>query len=307
MNFNPFISLIRNLYGNQCSIMIWHQDTLFSNLNQAIKQENLKPLIFKLVNGNGNYGTLPLSHHLIQELDFQQKMHYFFIHVDQTSLILFNSNVIEQVQFEYLFRYEYQQLRQNQQIKGFIQRKFENQRNTQASKKQNEAYFIQLIIESITRIFPLIKQEQVKFDEELLKKWIDKGINLDVILSSIEEFIELSKALELSLFNYTIVEDDLNLSVKPLIKPTLSIKAEKVNLLLNRYEKAAEMLQSLNLEINGKNIALYLEPPVSPAAITDALKKNRKKIISLLLENPNNWKLIRNNLKSLRDIETIFN
>lgn len=75
---------------------------------------------------------------------------------------------------------------------------------------------------------------------------------------------------------------------------------DKIIALLDRYETAAEKAFDNGFPINGKNVASHLTPSVSPPAITDALKKNSKKIGLLLEQFPTKWKLIRKNLRPLQ-------
>jgi hypothetical protein len=74
---------------------------------------------------------------------------------------------------------------------------------------------------------------------------------------------------------------------------------DKIIQLLNRYEHAALKINELGGTLNAKEIAMRLDPPVTPPAITDAVKKNKRKIDYLLRQYPNRWKLIR---KSIRPI-----
>jgi hypothetical protein len=75
---------------------------------------------------------------------------------------------------------------------------------------------------------------------------------------------------------------------------------DKIIALLDRYEVAAERAFENGLPVNGKNVASHLTPAVSPPAITDALKKNNKKIGILLEQFPSKWKRIRHHLKPLQ-------
>lgn len=80
-------------------------------------------------------------------------------------------------------------------------------------------------------------------------------------------------------------------------------KDQKVIDLLNRYEEAAFLAQKSGFVVNGKNVARFMSPEISPPAITDALKKNKAKIEKMMPMFPNEWQLIRKSLKPLREIE----
>ncbi len=118
----------------------------------------------------------------------------------------------------------------------------------------------------------------------------------------------ISKAMELSMMIHPTsnrhqletlhFESVLDVS-NPL--PDAQNKDQKIIDLLNRYEEAAFMAQKSGFVVNGKNVARFMSPEISPPAITDALKKNRSKIEKIMPLFPNEWKLIRMYLKPLRE------
>jgi hypothetical protein len=77
---------------------------------------------------------------------------------------------------------------------------------------------------------------------------------------------------------------------------------ERVSVLLDKYEAAALLCTQKNEPISGKSVACNLNPSVSPPAITDALKKNKKTIRTLLQMYPEKWQLIRTGLKPIKEI-----
>lgn len=81
------------------------------------------------------------------------------------------------------------------------------------------------------------------------------------------------------------------------------VDVDKTVHLLDRYENAAEALQKLDLSINGKNVAKQLNPPVTPPAISDAVKKNEKRIRFLLNQYGDKWLLIRKFLKPIERLD----
>jgi len=89
------------------------------------------------------------------------------------------------------------------------------------------------------------------------------------------------------------------------INNSISLTRNRAELLLDKYEQAAQVALDNAQVINGKTIANFLQPAVSPPAITDALKKNRKAIKALLDENPSKWGLLRNYLKPIKNISEL--
>lgn len=86
-------------------------------------------------------------------------------------------------------------------------------------------------------------------------------------------------------------------------KDTAFTVTDKTFQLLERYEESAEKVQKSDLPINGKNVANYLEPAVTPPAITDAVKKNEKRIRFLLEQYSEKWPLIRKYLKPIERLD----
>lgn len=165
-------------------------------------------------------------------------------------------------------------------------------------------------------IHSIIQEFKHKMEEKLNKEihFADSiAFKLAKERLTIEEIYNvLSNAIYLALnFNATEsiinVNDDfllLNKTQKVISKETVHNEEsrDKVYLLLDRYEEAAQNALSAGLTINGKNVAAKLDPPVTPPAITDAVKKNKIKINYLLKEYPENWPLIR---KSIRPIAVL--
>jgi septation ring formation regulator EzrA len=79
--------------------------------------------------------------------------------------------------------------------------------------------------------------------------------------------------------------------------------SDKVIQLLDRYEHAASKIEMSRGILNAKEIASRLNPPVTPPAITDAVKKNSRKIEYLLRQFPDRWSLIRSAIRPIQRID----
>lgn len=73
--------------------------------------------------------------------------------------------------------------------------------------------------------------------------------------------------------------------------------------ILDRYENAAISALENNLPVTGKNIGSYCSPGISPAAISDAIHKHRRKMLTLFEKNPNKWPTIRSKFKPIINLE----
>jgi len=152
----------------------------------------------------------------------------------------------------------------------------------------------------------LIKNEIIEFSlsDKAIQKLMDNKVSLEIAEGILLNTIELI----INKFNptsfYQITADDL-LIVAEVSNPSLSIKEESLNktvLFLDRYEAAAKLLVSKNYKLTGFNIGESCSPRVSPAAISDVLKKHHKKIITLFNQHPNKWQIIRSQFKPVVNI-----
>jgi hypothetical protein len=83
----------------------------------------------------------------------------------------------------------------------------------------------------------------------------------------------------------------------------LSDTKDKIIEILDKLEAAAQKIDKEGIVINGKTVAQNMQPPVSPPAVTDIIKKNITKIEVKMNEYPFKWSLIRKYLKPLRELE----
>lgn len=85
----------------------------------------------------------------------------------------------------------------------------------------------------------------------------------------------------------------------------IPVKYNKTFLLLEKLENAANQLKSKNLLLTGANIGHEFPTPISPPAISDALKKHRNKILFLFEKYPDRWKIIRSEFRPVQNILNI--
>ena len=124
-----------------------------------------------------------------------------------------------------------------------------------------------------------------------------------VLLNSLE--ILLNKINPIGF--YEITSKDLMFATSN-SKPVLTTKQDGLNktmLYLDKYEAAAKVLKSKGDKITGLNIGDNCYPRVSPAAISDILKKHQKKIIALFKQYPEKWAVVRGHFKPIIKIAEI--
>jgi hypothetical protein len=80
------------------------------------------------------------------------------------------------------------------------------------------------------------------------------------------------------------------------------VKYSKTLVLLDKLENAALHVKSKNKLLTSANLGNEFPTPISPPAITDALKKHRAKIMFLFKEYPHRWEIIRAEFRPIQNI-----
>lgn len=152
----------------------------------------------------------------------------------------------------------------------------------------------------------LTLNESVEFvlSSGAVRKLMSMGSSLDVVDSVLLASLELI----LNKYNpsgfYEIKTHDLIIADLR-SNPTVSVKQENLNKteqFMDRYEAAAKLLIAKNMKLTGFNLGENCYPKVSPAAISDVLKKHQKKIVVLFQQYPERWSLIRSKFKPVMNI-----
>ena len=162
----------------------------------------------------------------------------------------------------------------------------------------------------------IINDFKIKLEKQLNKKFV---INNQVIFKLAKERLTIEN-IELAIKNAVYLAYNLNVSEDSIQITVDHIQLDKLNqvknnpasttiindgrtaTLLDKYEEAAIRASTFGLIINGKNVAAQLDPPVTPPAITDAIKKKKTKIAYLLQQYPEKWSKIR---KAIRPISML--
>jgi len=76
----------------------------------------------------------------------------------------------------------------------------------------------------------------------------------------------------------------------------------KTIMLLDKLEAAARDVVAKDMDLTGANVGNACSTPISAPAISDAIKKHRNKIISLLNKYPDKWKLIRSDFRPVKNV-----
>lgn len=282
--------------------IFWDDHSLHSSTPIPSSQPELKALILKTINGNGSNGILDQYQTLSQLLEYTQSIHYNYFRISTKNILITSPDPSLFHPAQIICKLILETADRMEKIKAYTQRKQVDLSNNLSTINEQQQYTQQLLTDHLYLQIPVLRHENVLISKELLQLWTAQQTPAPQIIAQVREFVELAEILGLKLLNYELVPGDLAEDL-PVSHTSVSYQADKTSILLDRYEKAASQAQRNGLEVNGKNVACLIEPAVSPAAITDALKKNRKKITHLLISNPEKWPLIRKGLRPLQLIE----
>ncbi len=160
------------------------------------------------------------------------------------------------------------------------------------SSKRNKEY--KLSEKALTKIGNYIG------DINNLKSIIEKAINCieNTNFDNDNEILEINE-WDIRFFDYDVKK------TKPIEKKlAIEDKYTKTILLLDKLEKASQEVKSKNFRLTSSNVGKCIPSPITAPAISDALKKHRKKILYLLNKHPDKWRIIRNEFRPLLNVIT---
>ncbi len=280
-------------------------DTISNKQATFYDEQNLRTLILSFENQfDGLHDLLILSfpeNYSLQKLD----VHFKGITASEKSML---ANMIQS-----FLSAEYQRVVSEQKlIRLFEANNTQNQSNIQKLKERlkfTEELFSQSLHFYVNEIAKTLESElncRFVFSKEALKHIAQSSVSLEDIKSAVENAIYAAFHLYSSKVTIEIPTSLLIFETKSneYVKANTSVKnKDKTIELLDRYEEAAQQCQQLNLVVNGKNIAGQLDPPISPPAISDAIKKHKKRIAILFADFPTRWQFIRSSLRPLTQLD----
>ena len=192
----------------------------------------------------------------------------------------------------------------NQQF-ALLQKYYELQNGELVKNHRNN--FVDYLRSNCIQIAKKHSSLEIQIDEDALFFLIEQNVAFDVLDDILKNSIlfcqMLSPNTALVKLNKLIIQTILlNHEYISPIQP-IQMNADRAFDILTRYEEAAEKALQNGESINGRVIAAYLVPAISPPALTEALKKHKNKISGYLNEFPDRWPLIRKSLKPIREIE----
>ena len=166
-------------------------------------------------------------------------------------------------------------------------------------------------------VYKIAKEENVNLNitNDAIKKIINDSIPFDKIEPLLNQTIEMCLNRSLH-FDNIILIDEFDLIIPKLPKVVFNNNKEEVVIndryaktkeYLDRYEKAAEQIVKDGVSLTGMNLGAYCSPKITPAAISDNIKKHRSKIITLLHRYNEKWPIVRENYRPIRKLLDTIN
>ncbi|WP_430817456.1 hypothetical protein [Carboxylicivirga sp. RSCT41] len=104
--------------------------------------------------------------------------------------------------------------------------------------------------------------------------------------------------------DYMILEQNTAVIKSDHAVEILQSRSSKTMRLLDRLEESAYKLQHQGLSITSADVGANMAKPITAPAISDALRKNRVRILQLLEQYPQRWQTIRQSFKPITNLIT---
>lgn len=235
---------------------------------------------------------------------FPQNTKFFGLQKELQNFTTDEKMIVGEMLHQLLSSEYYQTIKETENLQ--LLQRFQEKKNQKTVLKTTDYYeqYFQATCQRVIQQLESENQVNLELDAEAFSFLAQHSQSEIDILSAISKAMELSMMIHPASNRHSleILHFESILKV-PNQQPDVQNKDQKIIDLLDRYEEAAFLAQKSGFVVNGKNVARFMSPEISPPAITDALKKNKSKIEKIMPLFPNEWKLIRKSLKPLREIE----
>jgi hypothetical protein len=153
------------------------------------------------------------------------------------------------------------------------------------------------------------------FSDEAIKKLRDYDGELGLLRIIIEKASQYAQTMQINGNVQDVIISDYhlifssnphkkNLEILPASEQTsnIPVRYNRTFLFLNKLEDAAQAVKSKNILLTSVNVGNEFPSPITPSAITDALKNHQSKILYLFKELPHRWQIIRSEFRPVQNI-----
>lgn len=161
-----------------------------------------------------------------------------------------------------------------------------------------------------TRQFSVESNKQYQLSEEALDKIKTFKGNIKYLYSIIRKSIVFAENISLDQDSDHILIKDYHINLDSFDteqdREVKSIdqeeKYQKTIQLLDKLENAARTVIGRNTNLTSSNVGNACPTPITAPAITDALRKHKKKILYLFKKYPEKWEVIRREFRPVRNL-----
>ncbi len=247
---------------------------------------------------------------------FRDDLDQFGIHHEKSKLSTQNKTIIGHMVSKSIISLSKIYWSQEYKIKSFAQKTqeiiFNQKKNSENSIKNNNLENL-IIGWAEDLISKYCKSDGVNYiyHKDTLEKITKYKGPFNNLKESVTEAIEYAKILN----SYTgssqiIIESEyLQLETHKLedkftyvTSPTLPERLQKAHDLLDKLEKHALKITNEGIKLTSYNVGRSMDNPITPAAISDSISKNKDRINSLFKQFPDKWHYIKNNFKPIINI-----
>lgn len=179
--------------------------------------------------------------------------------------------------------------------------------------KQTSQSFESTLKQMLKLLFARLEKKvslSINYSPSFAKAVLEFTGNYDELEEHLEEQVTIESNIAILNGLEEVILDEIhvrNLKVRSRVNKESAVplslgRLAKAHALLDKYELAAERAQQIGLSVIGKNIGAHCSPPISNAAITDAIGKNAKKIYELFEKYPEKWPIIRSEFRSIGNV-----
>lgn len=186
------------------------------------------------------------------------------------------------------------------------EQKEESHKSDLEEKDKKELQFYKSIVEKESKAILVNHNLKVEWSDEALKKLIADNADIYSLETAVKKALIIGlNETKVGSQTFTIKSKHLSSSDLvaniPIPQNEIIESQKRTYLLLDRYEKAAIQVLKAQQSLTGAHLGQFLSPPVTAAAISDAIRKHSQKITNLLQKYPNRWEIIRKQFRPIQN------
>jgi hypothetical protein len=196
-----------------------------------------------------------------------------------------------------------------EQILGIVKERDSLREDLEQLKAKNQLNLIRIAQHHLNTISRLTGKKITLTDSARLKirEYTGEIQEMEKVMRDAVEFAARIDAIhplhETFIADYHIRFPSPSVTVpREIISDGLSERLIKTHQLLDKMENAAVSLRQRKMALTSSHVGKEFPMPVSAPAISDALKKHKKRIIQLFEKYPDKWEIIRHNFRPVQNI-----